>query len=88
MKVSASTIARTIVLAIALVNQILTASGVNPLPFAEETIYELFTAIFTLVTSGIAWWKNNSFTAEAIEADAYMKDLKAIPEEERGFDAD
>lgn len=81
MKVTGATIARTIVLAIALTNQILTASGINPLPFAEETIYELFSALFTLGTAAVAWWKNNSFTAEAIEADEYMKDLKAIKEE-------
>ncbi|MBR5453096.1 MAG: phage holin [Clostridia bacterium] len=76
MKISASTVARTIVLAIALTNQILTASGINPLPFAEETVYELLTALFTLGAAAVAWWKNNSFTAEAIEADEYMNILK------------
>lgn len=76
MKITASTVARTIVLAIALANQILTASGINPLPFAEETVYELLTALFTLGAAAVAWWKNNSFTEEAIEADEYMNTLK------------
>lgn len=76
MKITASTVARTIVLAIALANQILTASGINPLPFAEETVYELLTALFTLGAAAVTWWKNNSFTEEAIEADEYMNILK------------
>lgn len=76
MKVSVSTIARTVVLAVALANQILTASGMNPIPFAEETVYEFLTAAFTLITAAVAWWKNNSFTAEAIKADEYMKAMK------------
>ena len=82
MKISASTVARTVVLAIALVNQILTAVGLNPLPFAEETVYELLTAVFTLGAAAVAWWKNNSFTDEAIAADAYMNKLKEKRESE------
>ena len=70
------TIIRTILLVVALVNQALTASGKNPLPFAEETIYELLTILFTVGASGWAWWKNNSVTKEAIAADEFMRELK------------
>ena len=70
------TIIRTILLVVALVNQALTASGKNPLPFAEETIYELLTILFTVVASVWAWWKNNSVTKEAIAADEFMRELK------------
>lgn len=76
MKISAETIIRTIVLVIALVNQVLTSMGKNPLPFAEDTIYELVTLVVTIGASVWAWWKNNSFTKEAIKADEYMKSLK------------
>lgn len=76
MKISTETIIRTIVLAIALVNQVLTSMGKNPLPFAEDTIYELVTLLVTIGASAWAWWKNNSFTKAAIEADEYMKHLK------------
>ena len=31
----------------------------------------------TIVTAIIAWWKNNSFTQEAIEADKYLDQLRA-----------
>ena len=70
------TIIRTILLVVALVNQALTASGKNPLPFAEETIYELLTILFTVGASVWAWWKNNSVTKEAIAADEFMRELK------------
>lgn len=75
-KISAGTIARTIVLIIALVNQILTMFGVNPLNFSEDMIYELITLLFTLGAAAWAWWKNNSFTKEAIQADEVLKELK------------
>jgi SPP1 family holin len=71
------TIIRTIVLALALLNQILSASGHAVLPIADETIEQAVTAIFTIVTAVIAWWKNNSFTQEAMEADELMHQLKA-----------
>ncbi len=75
MKISVNTIIRTIVLVIALVNQILTATGKNPLPFAEEQIYETVSTVATLIASVWAWWKNNSFTQKAIKADEYKKTL-------------
>lgn len=76
MKIKVETIVRTIVLAIALVNQSLTAMGKNPLPFADETLYEFLTILFTFIASGWAWWKNNSFTKNAIAADAVLSELK------------
>ena len=74
---SISTIARTGVLIFALLNQILTISGHNPLPWSDEQAYEGFTLLLTTVAALWSWWKNNSFTAEAIEADKIMKELKA-----------
>ena len=68
---------RTVVLTIALINQILTARGKNPLPFAENEIYELLTYLFTIGASVWAWWKNNSFTQAALKADNFMNALKS-----------
>lgn len=75
--IKSDTIARTIVLALALINQVLAISGKDILPFAEEEVYQICSLIATIVTSGIAWWKNNSFTQEAIAADEIMKAEKA-----------
>lgn len=77
MKVSAGTIARTFVLALALINQLLTVFGYNVIDISTETINTLITTIFTVITAIISFWKNNSFTKAAIEADEVMKELKA-----------
>lgn len=77
MKVSSGTIARTAILALALINQLLTAFGYNVIDISDETINTLVGAIFTVVAAIVAFWKNNSFTKEAIEADEVMKKLKA-----------
>ena len=79
--VSKETIIRTIILAIALLNQILTAAGKNPLPFSDEEIYEGLTLAFTVGSAVWAWWKNNSFTKNAIAADEYKAQLKFKEEE-------
>ena len=77
MKVSKETIVRTIVLAIALGNQLLLASGKYPLDLDESTITTVVSVIFTVCSSVLAWWKNNSFTKAAIQADTVMAELKA-----------
>lgn len=76
MKISADTIARTIVLFIAILNQILAILGKNRLEIAESDIYQIVTLIFTIGSAVWAWWKNNSFTQSALKADEFMKELK------------
>ena len=75
--VSAATIARTAVLALALINQILSAAGKPVLPIESATVEQLVTAGITTVTALVAWWKNNSFTPAALEADKTFDRLKA-----------
>lgn len=76
MKISADTIARTIVLFIAILNQILAILGKNRLEIAESDIYQIVTLVFTIGSAVWAWWKNNSFTQNALKADEFMKELK------------
>ena len=85
MNVKASTIIRTIVLAVVLVNNILTMNGLNPLPFSEDELYEIVSGIATIAASIWAWWENNSFTKAAIKADEEYERIKA--EENEGYDA-
>lgn len=72
-KISAGTIARTIILVLALVNQCLSMAGIQIIPIADEDINTLVTTLWTVCASLVAWWKNNSFTQKAIEADKVMK---------------
>ena len=81
MKVTKGTIARTIILALALVNQVLTAMGKNVINIADEDINTLISTAFTIVSAVVAWWKNNSFTKAALEADEIMRENKVVDNE-------
>lgn len=80
MTISAGTIARTICLCLALVNQILTATGHSVINISAESVNTLISTGFTIVTAVIAWWKNNSFTQSALKADEVMRELKSNKE--------
>lgn len=75
--ITAGTIARTDVLLLALTNQMLSAMGKSPLPIESTTVEQLVTAGITTIAALVAWWKNNSFTKEAIAADKEYDRLKA-----------
>lgn len=77
-KISVGTIVRTVCLALALINQVLVMTGHSVLPIADEQVEELFTLGATLITSLVAWWKNNSFTQAAITADETLHSIKAV----------
>ena len=70
--ISAGTIARTACLALALTNQILSATGHPVLPIEDSQLETLVTTGFTVAASLAAWWKNNSFTPAAIIGDQHM----------------
>ena len=76
-KITAGTIARTIILALSLINQVLIMNGIQMIPISDEEINTLISTIWTIVASIISWWKNNSFSKHAIEADKYMKTLQS-----------
>ena len=74
--ITAGTIARTACLALALTNQILSAAGKPVLPIEDAQLESLVTTGLTVATSLAAWWKNNSFTPKAIQADNFLKKLR------------
>ena len=80
MKIKKETIIRTVVLALALINQILTAFGISIIPISDDQITELLSLVLTIGASVWAWWKNNSFTKNAIEADMILDQLKSEEE--------
>ena len=75
-KVSAATVARTAALALALVNQVLSATGHSVLPIESAELEQLISTGATVVAALIGWWYNNSFTSAAIEADKTYDRLK------------
>lgn len=75
-KISASTLARTAALALALTNQLLSATGHAVLPIESSQLEQLVSTGLTMAAALVSWWENNSFTPEAIEADGYLNQLK------------
>ena len=75
-KIAPATIARTAALALALTNQVLSATGHAMLPIESAQLEQLVSTGLTVAAALISWWKNKSFTPEAIEADDYFWKLK------------
>ncbi len=72
--IRSDTVARTVVLVLALFNQILAIAGHETISFADNDVYQLVSLGWTVAASLAAWWKNNSFTCLACEADAWRRD--------------
>ena len=81
--ITAGTIARTIVLLLALANQVLAMCGKQVLNIADDDIYQIVSIVFTISASVWSWWKNNSFSVNAINADKYLNKLKKNESEEK-----
>lgn len=78
MKVTKGTIVRTACLILAIINNLLAIFGKSPLPIDDEILSNVISFGFTTVASLVAWWKNNSFTPNALKADAYLEDLRSV----------
>ena len=74
--VTAGTIARTACLLLALTNQVLSAVGKPMLPIESAQLEQLISSGLTVAAALASWWNNNSFTPEAIDADAFMARMK------------
>lgn len=76
MKISKGTIVRTIMVVIVIVNMILKHFGIDVINVSESEILSLIEAVIEIATIIVAFWKNNSFTENAIKADEFLKSLK------------
>lgn len=77
-----STIVRSILLLIVLINMVLKATGKDVINIDESQIYDLVEMLISVGIIVLSWWKNNSFTENAIEADKYLEELRKLDEEE------
>ena len=76
MKITKGTLIRTVILLLALINQVLSICGVSPIPIDDDTATNVISTLWTVIASVVTWWKNNSFTENAITADEYLSELK------------
>ena len=64
---------RTIVLAIALINQFLAALGLTTIPGTTDEQILVISTLFTAATAIVAWFKNNYITAKGIKQKEVLK---------------
>lgn len=77
-KVTVGTWVRVVLFLLGVVNYLLTAFGVKAIQFDNEQVTQLVNAVYITVTGFYALWKNNNFTPEAVEAQQYLDDMKAV----------
>lgn len=78
MNIKKETIIRTVLLIFALINQALSICGKSPIPVSDETLSQCISMMITIFAAVWAWWKNNSFTKEAIRADEFLEQLREV----------
>lgn len=76
MNISRGTIIRTIMLIIVILNMVLQHFGIDIINVNESEIASLVEILIELAVIVVTFWKNNSFTKNAIEADKFLKNLK------------
>ena len=76
MKITKSTIVRTILVLLVLVNFVLEKCGIDVIPADEYTILMFVETAIEIAILVVGFWKNNSFTEKAIKADEFLKELK------------
>ena len=76
MKISKGTIVRTIMLIIVIINLILKQLGHDLINVSESEILTVVEMLIEIAVIVVSFWKNNSYTQNAIKADEFLKHLK------------
>lgn len=72
--ISKMMVIRTIILALAWLNQYLVVNGYSPLPFDDAKTEIAVTSFVTFLASLWTWWKNNDVRYKARRNTQYLKD--------------
>lgn len=75
------TIIRTILFVIVIINMILKAAGKDALAVTENDVAITVETAIEIAILIAAWWKNNSFTKNAQEADKLLEKLNSMKED-------
>ena len=76
MKITKSTIVRTILVLLVIVNFVLERCGVDIIPTDENQILMIVETLIEIAIIAVGFWKNNSFSEKAIKADEFLKKLR------------
>ncbi len=77
-KITKSTIIRTVVLAIVIINIILKQLGIDIINISENQVADFIEMLISVATIIVAWWENNSVSQNAIRADMFLQQLNDI----------
>lgn len=77
-KITKSTIIRTVVLAIVIINIILKQLGIDIINISENQVADFIEMLISVATIIVAWWENNSVSQNAIRADMFLQQLNEI----------
>lgn len=80
MKISKGTIIRTILLLITIINMALQHFNIDIIKVDESEVASVVEYIIQIAIIVVGFWKNNSYTQKAIEADEFLKGLKESEE--------
>ena len=76
MKISQGTIIRSILLFVVVLNMLLKKMGFRPLNITEGTTAYFVETVIEILVILVSFWKNNSFSENAIKADEFLKALR------------
>lgn len=76
MKVTKATIVRTILMIMVIVNFVLERMGIDIIPVSEGGILMFVETAIEIAIIAVGFWKNNSYTKNAIKADKFLKELR------------
>lgn len=76
MKITKSTLVRTILFFLVILNFILEKCGVDLIPVNESTVLMFVEYAIEVAILIVGFWKNNSYTSKAIIADEFLKELR------------
>lgn len=77
-----STIVRTILVALVLLNMGLKATGHEVIDVSENEVGAIVEFIISALIVLLSWWKNNSYTKNAQKADLYLEKLREMKDED------
>ena len=76
MKISKSTIVRTILVAVVVINFFLEKLGLDIIKTDENTVMMLVETLIEVAVIAVGFWKNNSYSQNAIKADKFLCTLR------------
>lgn len=76
MKISKSTIVRTILVAVVVINFLLEKFGLDIIKTDEDTVMMAVEALIEVAVIIVGFWKNNSYSKNAIKADKFLSQLR------------